>query len=37
MEASKLLQCIIMEKQSYKINILWWNKEKDSRLKDSQS
>ena len=31
------LQCIIMEIHSNQINTPWWNKEKDSRLTDSES
>ena len=37
MDASLLIQCIITEKQSYQINIQWWNIEKDSWLTDSKS
>ena len=36
-EASYRMQCIVIEKQSNQIQILSWNKEKASRLKDSQS
>ena len=36
MEAFLLLHCIIMEKHFNQINTLWWNKEKGSRLTDSQ-
>ena len=36
MEAFLLLHCIIIEKHFNQINTLWWNKEKGSRLTDSQ-
>ena len=36
MEAFLLLHYIIIEKHFNQINTLWWNKEKGSRLTDSQ-